>query len=154
MLEKPVLVRNPGSIRPWQHVLECLSGYLWLAARLSSEPKSSHLISPFNFGPEPSARQPVKRLVEEILSIWPGTWVDGSVPNSPHEATLLTLSIEKAVAQLGWQPAWGFKEAIQRTIFWYYQRHMTSGADMLKLSKQQILDYAEAARGLNLAWAR
>src|SRR5216684_4522702 len=59
--KKSILVRNPSAVRPWQHVLECLSGYLWLAARLNKEPKTSRLASPFNFGPEPSARQPVQR---------------------------------------------------------------------------------------------
>ncbi|HWH69353.1 MAG TPA: CDP-glucose 4,6-dehydratase, partial [Candidatus Sulfotelmatobacter sp.] len=89
--KKPILVRNPAAIRPWQHVLECLSGYLWLGARLGQETKTSRLASPFNFGPEPSARQPVRRLVEEILKICPGQWVDGSNPNGPHEAMLLSL---------------------------------------------------------------
>ena len=77
-------------VRPWQHVLECLSGYLWLAARLGVEGKNSKLATPFNFGPEPSARQPVRRLVEEILSSWPGEWTDGSDPKSVHEAILLS----------------------------------------------------------------
>src|SRR2546422_232039 len=94
--KRSILVRNPSAIRPWQHVLECLSGYLWLAARLGQESKNSRLAGAFNFGPEPSARQPVRRLVEEILQDWPGQWVDGSDPKAPHEATLLSLSIEKA----------------------------------------------------------
>jgi len=113
---KPILVRNPVAVRPWQHVLECLSGYLWLAARLGKEGKNSRLATPFNFGPEPSARQPVRRLVEEILKTWPGKWVDGSDPKSVHEATLLSLSIEKAGALLGWYPTWEFKEAIRQTV--------------------------------------
>jgi len=75
--KKPILVRNPGAVRPWQHVLECLSGYLWLAARLSAEAKTSRLASPFNFGPEPSARQPVRRLVEEILKTSTGPYLFG-----------------------------------------------------------------------------
>src|SRR3974390_684224 len=143
---KPILVRNPNAIRPWQHVLECLSGYLWLASRLHDEPKSSRLASAFNFGPEPSARQPVRRLVEEILKIWPGQWLDGSNPSSLHEATLLSLSIEKAAELLGWYPVWGFSEAIQRTISWYHQRHTHKGSDMLELSSRQIADYGAAAR--------
>jgi len=114
--KKSILVRNPLAVRPWQHVLECLSGYLWLAARLKKEPKTSRLASPFNFGPEPSARQPVQRLVEGILKVWPGEWVDGSDQKSPHEAMLLSLSIEKAGALLGWSPSWDFREAIQKTI--------------------------------------
>ncbi len=151
--KKPILVRNPKAIRPWQHVLECLSGYLWLGARLSKEGKTSRLCSPFNFGPEPSARQPVKRLVEEILATWPGEWVDGSDPKSLHEATLLSLSIEKAGALLGWYPAWDFKEAIQKTVEWYYARHVSKKKDMLKLSEEQIGEYVRAAKGKRLSWA-
>ena len=79
-------VRNPAAVRPWQHVLECLSGYLWLAARLGAEGKQSPLNCAFNFGPDPAARQPVRRLVEEVLRHWPGQWVDGSDPKAPHEA--------------------------------------------------------------------
>jgi CDP-glucose 4,6-dehydratase len=149
--KKPILVRNPKAVRPWQHVLECLSGYLWLGARISKEGKNSKLCTPFNFGPEPSARQPVKRLVEEILKSWPGGWADGSDPKSVHEATLLSLSIEKAGAMLGWYPAWDFKEAIRRTVVWYHERHVGK-KEMLELSRQQIADYAEAARNKALSW--
>ncbi len=152
--KQPILVRNPSAVRPWQHVLECLSGYLWLAARLSQEPKTSRLVGAFNFGPEPSARQPVRRLVQEILSGWPGEWVDGSNPTSPHEATLLSLSIEKAGALLGWYPTWGFKEAIQRTMAWYHERHMHQRSKMLQFSIGQIAEYVEAARKKELPWAR
>jgi CDP-glucose 4,6-dehydratase len=154
MEQKPILVRNPAAIRPWQHVLECLSGYLWLAARLYGEPKDSPLATPFNFGPEPSARQPVRRLVEEILRSWPGQWVDGSTPNSVHEAVLLSLSIEKAGALLGWSPGWNFQEAIQRTVSWYHQRHVDKNANMLEFSSSQIDDYVKSARAKELAWAK
>jgi CDP-glucose 4,6-dehydratase len=152
--KKPILVRNPAAIRPWQHVLECLSGYLWLGARISREGKASKLCSPFNFGPEPSARQPVRRLVEEILSTWPGEWVDGSDPKSPHEATLLSLSIEKAGALLGWYPAWDFREAIQKTVVWYHARHVSKSQDMLNLCQQQIEEYAQAAKHKGLSWTQ
>jgi CDP-glucose 4,6-dehydratase len=149
----PIVVRNPGAIRPWQHVLECLSGYLWLAARLTQEPKTSRLASPFNFGPEPSARQPVRRLVEEVLKGWPGKWVDGSAPNTVHEATLLSLSIEKAGALLGWYPTWNFAEAVHQTIDWYHERHAKQNADMLGFSRAQLEAYVRTARARNLAWA-
>jgi len=149
---EPILVRNPGAVRPWQHVLECLSGYLWLAARLSQEPKTSRLASPFNFGPEPSARQPVRRLVEEVLKGRPGKWVDGSIPNTLHEATLLSLSIEKAGALLGWHPTWDFAEAVGATVAWYHERHYAKATDMLGYSRQQISAYTKAARAKGLAW--
>ena len=152
--KKPILVRNPVAVRPWQHVLECLSGYLWLAARLHGQPKNSKLATPFNFGPEPSARQPVRRLVEEILKTWPGEWQDASNPGSVHEATLLSLSIEKAGALLGWYPAWDFAEAIARTTAWYYQRHEKRNPAMLQFSIDQIQNYAEAAQKKQLAWAK
>jgi CDP-glucose 4,6-dehydratase len=151
--KKPILVRNPIAVRPWQHVLECLSGYLWLAARLSAESKGSRLASPFNFGPEPSARQPVRRLVEEILKVWPGEWTDGSNPNTVHEATLLSLSIEKAGALLKWSPAWDFSQAIHKTMDWYYRRHVTKKEDMADFSRLQIEEYAQSARAKNLEWA-
>ena len=153
MAKEAIVVRNPNAIRPWQHVLECLSGYLWLGARLHEQPKNSRLISAFNFGPEPSARQPVRRLVEEVLKIWPGQWVDGSNPNSVHEATLLSLSIEKAGALLGWYPVWGFSEAVQKTVSWYHQRHALKGSDMLDYSSRQIDEYVDAARAKSLAWS-
>jgi CDP-glucose 4,6-dehydratase len=150
---KPILVRNPGAVRPWQHVLECLSGYVWLGARLNGEGKASRLVSAFNFGPEPSARQPVRRLVEEILKVWPGKWVDGSDPRSPHEATLLSLSIEKAGALLGWHPVWNFAEAVQHTMAWYRERHVAQNTALREFSSKQIDDYAAAARAQSLPWA-
>jgi CDP-glucose 4,6-dehydratase len=150
--KKSILVRNPGAIRPWQHVLECLSGYLWLGARLGLEGKNSRVATPFNFGPEPSARQPVRRLVEEILTIWPGEWTDGSNPKSVHEATLLSRSIEKAGGMLGWYPAWDFTQAIHRTIEWYRERHVKKSDQMLQFSAAQIAQYVEAARAKRLSW--
>lgn len=151
--DKPILIRNPGAVRPWQHVLECLSGYLCVGAGLASEGKNSTAATPFNFGPDSSSRQPVRRLVEEILKLWPGKWIDGSDPKSPHEATLLTLSIEKAAAKLGWRPVWGFEEALRQTIAWYRERHVQQNANMLDFSSRQIEAYAAAAKTQGVAWA-
>lgn len=151
--KQPILVRNPVAVRPWQHVLECLSGYLWLGARIAKEPKTSKLVSAFNFGPEPSARQPVRKLVEEVLAIWPGKWVDGSDPKSVHEAMLLTLSIEKAGALLKWAPAWDFKEAVRRSVEWYHQRHVGKKMDMVEFSLEQIDAYVASARRKESPWA-
>lgn len=149
---KSILVRNPAAVRPWQHVLECLSGYLWLGARLAKEGKNSRIASPFNFGPEPSARQPVRRLVEEVLRHWPGEWTDASQPGSVHEASLLALSIEKAGAWLQWHPTWSFEEAVQHTIVWYHERHTGKNPDMLRFTSAQIDAYTAAARARNLSW--
>jgi CDP-glucose 4,6-dehydratase len=154
MEDKPIVVRNPAAIRPWQHVLECLSGYLWLGARLARESKGSRLAGPFNFGPESSAQQPVRRLVEEVLRSWPGKWEDGSNPSSPHEAKLLSLSIEKAGALLGWYPVWDFPQAIEQTVVWYHQRHVAKHQPMLEFSADQIAEYTQAACHKGLAWTR
>ena len=150
---KPIQVRNPSAVRPWQHVLECLSGYLWLGACLAQQGKKSRLAGAFNFGPEPSARQPVSKVVEQVLRVWPGEWIAGSNPNAPHEATLLSLSIDKARSLLGWFPCWDFEETIRRTMAWYHERHAAKRADMLAFSKSQIEAYAAAAQTKGLAWA-
>jgi CDP-glucose 4,6-dehydratase len=150
---KSILVRNPTAVRPWQHVLECIGGYLWLGARLGAEGKNSPLAAAFNFGPGPASRQPVRRLVEEILKVWPGKWVDGSNPASPHEATLLSLTIDKAAAMLEWRPAWDFQQAVHETVAWYHERHARNNPDMLAFTRRQIERYTEAARSQSIPWA-
>lgn len=151
---RPILVRNPMAVRPWQHVLECLGGYLWLGARLAREGKHSPVASAFNFGPDAAAQQPVSKLVEAILREWPGEWQDASDPRHPHEATLLTLSIHKAAAVLGWHPVWDFSEAVSQTVSWYRARHHLKHADMLGFSRSQIDGYIEAARRKNSPWTQ
>ena len=151
---RAIQVRNPAAIRPWQHVLECLGGYLWLGARLTVAGKTSSLAGGFNFGPGPAARHPVREVVEEILKHWPGQWIDGSDPTQPHEARLLTLSINKAAALLGWWPAWDFAEAIRQTMTCYRARHEGGDPDMIQFSVAQIETYVEAARRQGLAWAQ
>ncbi len=152
MAGKPIQVRNPNAVRPWQHVLECLSGYLWLAARVAAKPENSRLVGAFNFGPDPSSRQPVRRVVEEVLRHWPGEWVDAAAPGAAHEATLLMLAIDKAAALLGWRPVWSLDRAVQETIRWYRQRHQEN-RDMLPVSREQIDAYVTDARRAGAAWA-
>jgi len=151
---RPIPVRRPGAVRPWQHVLECLSGYLWLAARLADAPPDSPLIGPFNFGPDPAAQQPVRVLVETVLRHWPGgRWVDVSEPAAPHEATLLALAIEKAAALLGWRPVWSFGRAVEETVRWYRRRHLEGRSDLAAFSLEQIAAYETEARQLEVSWA-
>jgi len=151
---RPILVRNPAAVRPWQHVLECIGGYLWLGARLAREGKQSPVAGPFNFGPDAAAQQPVCKLVEAILRDWPGQWQDASDPRHPHEAKLLSLSILKAAALLGWHPVWSFSEAVSHTVSWYRARHDLKHPDMLGFSQSQINDYAGAARRQNSPWTQ
>jgi CDP-glucose 4,6-dehydratase len=146
-------VRNPHATRPWQHVLEPLSGYLWLAAQLYQPSTINHqLCSAFNFGPEPEANRNVGELVQEVLKSWPGRWEDKSDPHAHHEARLLMLSTAKAKKVLRWQPAWNFETAIASTVNWYrevYANPAAAGA----LTLQQIASYEAAARAAKIAWA-
>ena len=144
---EPIPVRNKYATRPWQHVLEPLSGYLWLAARLA-QPSTLHpqLCSPFNFGPTHESNRTVAELVEEILKHWPGRWEDKTVTRTVHEAGLLQLSIDKAHALLGWKPVWNFPAAIEQTVRWY--RNPSPG-----LTIAQINQYAATATQQGLPWA-
>ncbi len=114
-------LRNPASIRPWQHVLDPLRGYMMLAERLfQARPEAE---GAFNFGPDPADQRSVRELVAAGLGHWPGSWQDASDPNAPHEAGRLSLATEKARATLGWAPLWNFDEAVRQTVQWYRAVH-------------------------------
>jgi CDP-glucose 4,6-dehydratase len=144
----PIQVRNPNATRPWQHVLEPLSGYLWHAARLSSEVSTERAL---NFGPAPDSNRSVKDLVIETLKHWPGTWIDSSNPSSVHEAKLLSLCIDKADQNIGWRPVWDFKTTIARTVEWYRSNHQNPSGG-LSLLRAQIQSYCEDAQKSGLVW--
>ncbi|MBC2593448.1 CDP-glucose 4,6-dehydratase [Ruficoccus amylovorans] len=141
---KPICVRNPRAVRPWQHVLEPLHGYLRLAQALAEKPREVSLRSAFNFGPSEDASQSVEALVGEILKNWPGAWEDASVPGAPHEAGLLHLAIEKAERVLGWRPVWDFSETIRQTVGWYREAERDS-AGIRDFSLGQIHCFEKAA---------
>jgi CDP-glucose 4,6-dehydratase len=143
-------VRNRLATRPWQHVLEPLSGYLALAARLAADDGET-VATAFNFGPSKTSNQPVARLVEEILRHWPGTWDDQTDPAAVHEATQLHLNTDRAFARLDWQPVWGFADTVRETVRWY--KSVGDGADPLALTRSQIETYRAAAAAQGVAWA-
>jgi CDP-glucose 4,6-dehydratase len=154
-----VPVRNKRSQRHWQHVLEPLSGYLWLAAALHNPALANcspdQLPAAFNFGPSPDSNRPVVELVQEVLKHWPGEWEDRSDPNAVHEAGLLQLCTDKAYALLAWRPAWEFAETIQHTVGWYHAAERLMGAkDFRKLTLSQIEVYCQAAAARRIAWAK
>lgn len=133
---KNIEVRNPNAVRPWQHVLEPLSGYLQLAMLLDKDPL--HYSKAFNFGPLPGDHLSVKELVEEAIKSWgSGSWSDASDPAQPHEAGLLKLDITRAKNELQWNPKLSAKDAIAWTLNWYQQPD-NKQADY---SFQQIKDY-------------
>ncbi len=115
---KEIQVRNPEAVRPWQHVLEPLGGYLLLASKLDQEP--STFSGPWNFGPDGSQIVKVGQLVKRIVDHWgQGSWRDVSKPDEPHESKLLSLDIAKAKHQLGWAPELSIERAIEMTVEWY-----------------------------------
>ncbi len=152
-------VRNKVATRPWQHVLEPLSGYLWLGASLASSfhdpcslsPDSSSLSSPFNFGPTLTSNRTVAQLVQELIRHTGGEWIDAADPNALHEASKLNLATDKAFHLLGWQPVWDFAETITKTAEWYQQE--SKGEDPATLTRRQIESYTSAAGAKQLPWA-
>lgn len=117
---QPIDVRNPSAIRPWQHVLEPLSGYLQLGALLNEEPQAYS--KAYNFGPLPQDHLTVREVVEKAICTWgSGEWNDASDSNQPHEAGILKLDISRAKKELGWIPKLASSTAIEWTINWYKQ---------------------------------
>lgn len=140
-------IRSPGAVRPWQHVLVPLSGYITLAERMLDEPCDPALCSGWNFGPDRTAMVDVRRLVEEAITHWGGgSW--GSVDDSlvRHESTLLHLNTDKALNLLGWYPQWDFTESVRRTMAWYRRACRQGAANMRSACLCDIEAY-EAALG-------
>lgn len=134
---QPIKVRNRQATRPWQHVLEPLGGYLQLARRLT-ESGDQRFQGAFNFGPDAEASRTVGELVAECLKHWPGSAVDLSPPNAPHEARQLSLVIERARERLGWQPRWHFARGVAETITWYKAARQLDARGLRELSLAQV----------------
>ena len=136
-----VRIRSPRAVRPWQHVLEPLSGYLVLAERLYRDGPA--FAEAWNFGPLEDDNQPVQWLVERLTACWgseAGWELDGEP--QPHEAGYLALDCSKALARLSWRPRWNLAEALERVTAWY-KAHL-DGRDMRAMTGQQIAEYAAA----------
>ena len=138
---KALLVRNPASIRPWQHVLDSLGGYLILAEKLWKNPRLS---GAYNFGPDSSDRKTVQELIQQAKSVSDkGRVVWGSSKTGPAEARVLALNNSKAKKQLGFHPVWGFRQAVGRTFDWYADQ--SKGGDARKLCLEDIQAYEKQA---------
>jgi CDP-glucose 4,6-dehydratase len=140
---EPVLIRRPKSIRPWQHVLEPLSGYLALAERLLAG--ESHFASAWNFGPWDDDAWPVEKIAAAMVDRW-GEGASWTIDNAPtvHEAGYLKLDSSKARAELEWIPQLRLKNALEWVIDWY--KASGSGADMQALTTKQIAEYESLQR--------
>lgn len=138
-----IAVRNPGAVRPWQHVLEPLSGYLQLAAALLDD---GSLASAWNFGPVAGGNLTVRQVVEAVLDTWGGgEWTGPREGEThPHEARFLKLDCAKATDVLGWSPVWDAQRAIRETTLWY--RDLGSGSTAIDLT-DACIDRYEAEAG-------
>lgn len=133
---KVINVRNPKAVRPWQHVIEPLSGYLLLGQKIEENPKKYADI--WNFGPMQDDNFTVQDLVKEAINIWGiGNFEKPNLENEPHEAGLLKLDINKAINELGWKPKWNVRRAIHETILYYKD----ASDDPLKYILNQINSY-------------
>lgn len=138
---QPVVIRNPHATRPWQHVLEPLSGYLVLAEQLYTDGQS--FAEGWNFGPNEDDARPVQWIVEHMTSVWGNgaTWrLDDA--KHPHEANYLKLDISKAKARLHWRPRWSLGVAIQHIVDWH--QASLKQADMKALCLEQIAKFQKA----------
>ena len=137
---KPIQLRNPDATRPWQHVMEPLSGYLILASHLSENPK--YYGGSYNFGPDSEEMHTVKDLAKQLIEFWGKGSIEITKKDSdPPEAGLLHLNCDKAHQLLGWYPKWDFKRTVEQTAKWYKTVH--EGKNARSITKQQIIEYIE-----------
>jgi len=139
------LIRSPDAVRPWQHVLEALGGYLLLAERLAAGDRD--LAQAWNFGPADEDARPVGWIVERMRAAWGGV-AGKAVPDTgprPHEAGLLRLDSSKARAALGWRPALRLEQALDWIVAWH--KAVAAGEDARAVSLAQIADYAALVVG-------
>ena len=150
----PVVIRNPDAIRPWQYVLEPLSGYLWLGACLWNKP--GNFEGGWNFGPPPGGDIPVRHLLNQVLAVWGenhGNHLAKDPTSQPHEARTLKLDITKSSSVLGWEPVINVAEAVTETIGWYLHHHRNPGADIRVATTERIDHYVRVASLKNAVWA-
>ncbi len=137
----PVHLRYPAATRPWQHVLEPLTGYLMLAQALIGGEDAAHA---WNFGPPASDQAAVGDVAERVARLWGvgATVLTDEMTVHPHEAGLLALDSTRAVRDLAWRPRWPLQRALRETVAW--QKHWLAGGDMQTFSRDQITSYLES----------
>jgi CDP-glucose 4,6-dehydratase len=137
---RPIRLRNPDATRPWQHVMEPLSGYLSLASHLYANPK--YYGGSYNFGPDSGEMHTVQDLARELVEFWgKGSITIERKENDPSEAGLLHLNCDKAHRYLSWFPKWNFKKTVEQTVRWYKTVH--EGSSARSITEEQIIEYME-----------
>jgi len=152
---QPIVVRNPHAIRPWQHVLEPLSGYLHLALRQWDE--QARFADAYNFGPASAGHLTVREVVERAIAAWgSGSWQNtgpAHAGSAVHEATFLKLDVTKAAVLLGWHPVLAADDAIRRSVRWYAEHQIAHGSNAAIRCQDQINGYTADAAKIGLSWA-
>lgn len=144
---EPLVIRSPRATRPWQHVLDCLSGYLVLGQRLVAG--DTTCAEAWNFGPDGEGNRTVEEVLHYLARSWPQLrWEVTSTPQ-PHEAGLLQLDTAKAKMHLGWRPVWNLQKAVHHTANWYRQLLEAGGIS----SSEQLAAYTTDAVDSGLGWA-
>jgi CDP-glucose 4,6-dehydratase len=137
---EPLMIRNPDAVRPWQHVLEPLAGYLVLAERLHEDGREWS--GAWNFGPPESSEVSVAMVADKIIARWgEGKWRRVQLEKAPHEAACLKLDSGKSRALLGWRPLLDLDETAELTACWYRKAISRTPIDMYEMSREQILRY-------------
>ena len=148
-LNERVKIRNPHATRPWQHVLEPLSGYLFLGQKLLECQKN--FAEAWNFGPSEDGNVTVGEIVSQMKKAWPKIDYEiNIIPDQPHEADMLMLDCSKSRTKLKWIPVWDGKSAVEKTALWYkafYEYHQVQ-------SLENLHKYLADARSKNISWAR
>jgi CDP-glucose 4,6-dehydratase len=139
---EPVVIRNPKATRPWQHVLEPLSGYLVLAQRLYKNQED--YAEGWNFGPNEKDVKPVGWILDKMIAKWPNSSWELDQNSNPHEAGFLNLDISKAESKMGWKPVWELSQALDKIIDW--QKAWLNKEDMQAVCLSEIEEYT---RGMN-----
>ncbi|WP_298505755.1 CDP-glucose 4,6-dehydratase [uncultured Maribacter sp.] len=134
-----VVIRSPKAVRPWQHVLDCIGGYLHLISKLSTHKKTE---TSFNFGPEDDNIRTVESLINKVCKAW-GESASYKIEGNDtfHEAGLLRLDISRARQELGWKPKWGMEKTVTQIVDWY--KAFSEGQDALELCQKQIEEFLQ-----------
>jgi CDP-glucose 4,6-dehydratase len=142
----PLEIRSPDATRPWQHVLECLSGYLLLGQKLLEGQRED--ADAWNFGPESDSSRTVAGVLTSLQKYWTGFNWTVTAQSQPHEANMLYLDSAKAKSRLGWQPVWTLQDALAATADWYHAFKTGNSS----ISRDQLATFIEAAYSKKVGW--
>ena len=148
MSQTPLVLRRPEAQRPWQHVLESLSGYLLLGSQLNQQENQEA----WNFGPNEDQVASVETVVKQVLHLWGEGSYSIVQDRHLHEMTLLSLSNNKAKSRLHWSPIFSREEALYATVEWYKTWAQNPNQDMTDITQKQLLSYVHQAQAKGAIW--